>query len=56
LYHIAVHISKEMQDYIGLSDRQYFREKYLKPLLNEGKLKMTQPDKPNSRSQKYIKV
>lgn len=46
---------KEMQLFLGISNRSYFNEKYLKPLLKSGKLKMTIPDKPTSRYQKYIK-
>ena len=33
---------------------EHFSKAYLKPLLASGKLKMTIPDKPKSRSQKYI--
>ena len=40
--------------YLGLKDRKSFRMIYLKPLLNEGKLLMTLPDKPNSKKQKYV--
>lgn len=36
-----------------LKDRKHFAEAYLKPALDAGKIKMTQPDKPNSRLQKY---
>ena len=43
----------ELQDYCGLSGRSNFREKYLKPLLKSGLIKMTIPDKPNSKNQKY---
>jgi len=47
---------KEMQDYIGIASRGYFIKSLLIPLLNSGQLKMTVPDKPNSRNQKYIKA
>lgn len=43
----------DMQDYCGLSGRSNFRKKYLKPLLERGLIKMTIPDKPNSKNQKY---
>lgn len=47
---------KEICEYMGFRNRTYFTRKYLSPLIQEGKLKMTQSDKPNSRSQKYIAV
>lgn len=47
---------KEMQEFMGLTGRRNFSEKYIKPLLSAGKIKMTVPDKPNSRNQKYKKV
>jgi len=43
---------KEMQEFVGIDGRKAFNN-YLKPLLEEGKLEMTIPDKPNSRLQKY---
>ena len=46
----------EMQEFMGLAGRRNFSEKYIKPLLEMGKIKMTIPDKPNSRNQKYQKV
>ncbi|MDR1136304.1 MAG: AAA family ATPase [Clostridiales Family XIII bacterium] len=46
----------EMQQFIGLTDRGHFRESILKPLLESGKLRMTIPDKPNSRNQKYMRT
>jgi hypothetical protein len=46
----------EMLDYLGLTDSKNFREGYLVPLLNAGKIEMTIPDKPSSRRQKYKKV
>ena len=45
----------EIQGYIEIKNRSYFLSKILKPLLESGKLKMTMPDKPTSRSQKYIR-
>ncbi len=42
-----------LQSALGLSDRKSFRERYLKPALNNGLIEMTIPDKPNSRLQKY---
>ncbi|MCR5024702.1 MAG: hypothetical protein K6A90_10280, partial [Lachnospiraceae bacterium] len=47
---------QEMMDFIGVSDRKHFRVHYLKPLIEAGKLRMTIPDKPNSRNQKYVKA
>jgi len=44
----------EIQTFVGISHREHFRIKILKPLLESGKLKMTIPDKPNSRNQKYV--
>lgn len=46
---------KEMQEYMGIVSREYFRKRILQPLLQSGKLVMTVPDKPNSRKQKYIR-
>ena len=47
---------EEMQEYLNVSNRGYFRASILKPLLDSGKLEMTIPDKPNSRNQKYIRA
>jgi hypothetical protein len=46
----------EMQQFIGITNREHFRKAILKPLLESGQLKMTIPDKPNSRNQKYVRV
>jgi ATP-dependent DNA helicase RecG len=46
----------EIQQHIGVSNRDYFRKSFLKPLLDSEQLKMTVPDKPNSRNQKYVKA
>jgi ATP-dependent DNA helicase RecG len=42
-----------MQDMLVLADRQHFRKTYLLPALELGMIEMTQPDKPNSRNQRY---
>jgi ATP-dependent DNA helicase RecG len=45
-----------MQQFAGMTNREYFRKKVIKPLLDNGKLKMTIPDKPKSIKQKYVKA
>ena len=40
----------------GFRDKVSFLDTYLKPLINEEKLSYTQPDKPNSATQKYITI
>lgn len=44
----------EMMNLIGWKDRTKFRKKFVYPLLEQGALKMTIPDKPKSPKQKYI--
>lgn len=46
----------EIMSEFGLKDKVSFLDTYLKPLINEGKLSYTQPDKPNSATQKYVTV
>ena len=47
---------EELQEFMGIKNRSYFRKAYLNPLLENGRLIMTIPDKPNSKNQKYIKA
>lgn len=47
---------QEMQDFLGIASRGYFSRRFIVPMVNEGKLKLTIPDKPKSRNQKYIKA
>ena len=46
----------ELLEHLKLSDRKNLRTKYLNPLLASGKLKMTLPDKPRSKQQKYVRA
>lgn len=47
---------KEIMDHCGYSDYKNFTKKFINPLLESGKIKMTVPDKPTSSKQKYIKA
>ncbi|MGM5484060.1 MAG: Fic family protein [Nanobdellota archaeon] len=43
----------EIQFEVNIKDREYFRKNVLKPLVDEGLLELTIPNKPNSSKQKY---
>lgn len=45
---------REIADYLGVKTVFYVTSKYINPLVEEGKLKMTIPDKPKSKNQKYF--
>ena len=45
-----------MQEFCKIKTAEYFRKYIIKPLLAEGFIKQTIPEKPNSRNQKYIKA
>ncbi|MCO6025571.1 putative DNA binding domain-containing protein [Prevotella cerevisiae] len=40
--------------YMGYTNRSKFRNKYIVPMIKQGKLAMTIPDHPTSRFQKYV--
>jgi ATP-dependent DNA helicase RecG len=44
----------EIQELIGLKDRGGFRQTYLRPLVNVGLLRATNPDTPRSPQQRYV--
>ncbi len=44
---------EEIQKHVGLNNRDHFRKEILLPLLREGRLVATIPDKPNSPKQRY---
>ena len=46
--------SHEIMEYIGLTHREHFRAEILKPLVEQGLLLPTIPDKPKSPKQKYV--
>ena len=46
---------KEIAEFLGYKEKKSVR-KYLVPLLEQGRLAMTIPEKPNSRLQKYITI
>ena len=50
------HSKSEIAEHCGYKNTKNFTQKYLRPLLNNGTLKMTLPDKPKSKHQKYITV
>ncbi len=43
-----------IQKKVGLSDREYFRKEVLNPLIKQGWLERTEPEKPRSPTQKYF--
>jgi len=47
---------KEIAQFLGLKTASYAMDRYIRPLLDEGKLEMTMPEKPRSTHQKYRTV
>ena len=45
---------QEIMDEFDFDSRTSFRRKYLTPMLKNGVLKMTTPEKPSSKKQKYF--
>ena len=45
---------KEISEHIGYKNLTYMTRAYIKPLLENGKLAYTIPEKPQSKLQKYI--
>lgn len=48
------HSKADIAEHCGYKNTKNFTQKYLRPLLDTGKLRMTIPDKPRSQNQKYI--
>ncbi len=47
---------KEISKFLGISNLRYLKEAYLSKLLEQNMIKMTVPDKPTSRNQKYVRT
>ena len=47
--------STELMNKLGLKSRDGFRRNYLRPAIELGLLRMSIPEKPNSKNQRYIK-
>lgn len=46
---------KTLMEKLGLKSREGFRRNYLHPAMERNLIRMTIPDKPNSRNQRYLK-
>ncbi len=46
----------EISNYLGMKTIFYTMSKYIKPLIEKGKLRMTIPDKPKSKNQRYYSI
>lgn len=47
------HFREELQEKLGLLDRENFRKMYLQPAIEQGLIALTIPDKPTSSKQQY---
>ena len=54
--HDTEYTAKAIMEMLGLKSRENLRKNYLNPAIELGCVKMTLPDKPNSRNQRYIKI
>lgn len=47
--------SNALMDALGLKSKETLRKNYINPAIKLGVVRMTLPDKPNSKNQRYIK-
>lgn len=47
--------SNELMSALGLKSKETLRKNYIHPAIESGLIRMTLPDKPNSRNQRYVK-
>lgn len=48
--------SKKLMEKLGLKSKEGFRRNYLHPAIDLNLIRMTIPDKPNSRNQRYVRI
>ena len=48
--------ANELLNYLGLKSKETLRKNYIDPALNAELIKMTIPDKPKSKNQRYMKI
>ena len=48
--------SNDIMDRLGLKSKETLRKNYINPAIELGLIRMTIPDKPNSKNQRYVKV
>ncbi|MDF1618318.1 Fic family protein [Petrocella sp. FN5] len=46
----------EIADFLGITTVYWMMQSYINPLIEKGMLKMTKPDVPKSKNQKYFSV
>lgn len=46
----------EIQRHLGISSERYVRQELIRPLLDDGRLVQTMPDKPRSPNQRYVRA
>ncbi len=51
----APYSTNQIMEMLGLKSKETFRKNYMNPALEIRVVKMTIPDKPNSKNQRYIK-
>ncbi len=47
---------KEISEFLGIKSLRYLKDAYLEKRLTDKKIKMTIPDKPTSKNQKYVAI
>lgn len=51
----APYTSNAIMEALGLKSKETLRKNYINPAMELGVVRMTLPDKPNSRNQRYVK-